>query len=93
MNIVNKNIVEFDDIEFNFHPLDHKGIIARIDYDNGYSASVIQCDMSYGGKEGLYEIALMKGNDIVYDTPITDNVLGYLSKELVSENLKKISLL
>lgn len=65
---------------------DGRGIQARHDFDNGYGVSVIQNEWSYGGKEGLYELAVMKNGLICYDTPITKDVVGWLSLE-EAENL------
>ncbi len=48
-------------------------------FDNGYGASVVSHSGSYGGNTGLFEIAVLdKSGDIVYDTPVTSDVLGYL---------------
>lgn len=48
---------------------------------------------SYGGGDGLYEIAVLHDGVIVYNTPITSDVLGYLTEEDVMSTLKDISLL
>lgn len=49
-------------------------------FDNGYGASLIRHDMSYGGDEGLYEIAVLDSSgELCYDTPITDDVVGHLT--------------
>ena len=59
--------------------------------DNGYGASIVQTLYSYGGKQGLWELAVLDSNEqITYNTPITDDVLGYLTEEEVNETLKKI---
>ncbi|NBW77279.1 MAG: hypothetical protein EBR34_16025 [Sphingomonadaceae bacterium] len=62
-------------------------------FNNGYGASVIKTDRSYGGKDGLYELAVIYNNDICYDTPITDDVLGYLTEGEVTDLLQKIEAL
>lgn len=79
----------FNDLVFKAHPLGGK--LARISFDNGYGASVVCTSMSYGGSEGLYELAVLdsKGK-ITYDTPITNDVLGWLSHNDVSETMIKI---
>ena len=65
-------------------------------YANHYGASVVRhCD-SYGGPAGLYELAVIKYDnnddwDIVYDTPITYDVLGWLKPAQVLKTLKEIS--
>ena len=61
-----------------------------INFDNGYSASIISNEFSYGGMMGLFEIAVMRGGMIVYDTPVTNDVLGYLSFSEVAKALEEI---
>lgn len=63
-------------------------------FDNGYGVSVVQSPYSYGGCEGLYELAVLKGNkdswNLCYDTPITSDVIGYLSADEVKIITAKI---
>ena len=79
----------FNDLEFFDHPRGN-GVQARIRFDNGYGASIVKTDFSYGGKEGLYELAVIDDNGLNYKTPITDDVIGYLTEEEVTEYLYKI---
>ena len=84
------NFKVFEDIEFKPHPLGN-GIHGVITFDNGYGASVVRHDYSYGGKDGLYELAVLdKDGELTYDTPITDGVMGYLTPEDVTEILIQI---
>ena len=70
------------------------GIQYHFKADNGYGASIIQHDFSYGGNNGLWELAVVgKDGNLCYDTPITNDVLGYLTEEEVNSTLKKIELL
>jgi hypothetical protein len=66
-------------------------------YPNGYGASIVQHEFSYGRNRGLWELAVIKGNeeewDICYSTPITSDVLGHLSESEVDELLTKIEIL
>lgn len=81
----------FNDLDFN--PMDMGigiGIQARIYFDNGYGASVIRSPYSYGGNQDLYELAVIKDDAICYDTPITDDVLGYLTEDNVTKYLGQI---
>ncbi len=81
----------FNDLEFKPHPSGIGGIVSRIKFDNGYGASVVQGPHTYGGKDGLYELAVLNSNgDLIYDTPITDDVEGYLSETQVTDLLIKI---
>lgn len=60
------------------------------EFDNKYGASVIKCDYSYGGSEGLFELAVLYDDDLCYSTPITDDVIGYLTEDEVSALLDSI---
>jgi hypothetical protein len=80
----------FDDIDFDFNQ-DLKGKVGRIVFDNGYGASVVSHQFSYGGKDGLFELAVLdKNGKLTYDTPITSDVIGYLTPEKVTEILFQI---
>jgi hypothetical protein len=83
----------FNDLQFKEHPRGavYGGIISRIIFDNGYGATVVQGPHSYGGSDGLYELAVIGKNDeICYDTPVTGDVEGYLSEAQVTDLLTKI---
>ena len=81
----------FKDIEFKTNPMGADfGIVSRTQFDNGYEVSVVKSEHSYGGKDGLYELAIFKDDEICYDTPITNDVLGYLTDKDVTEVLIKI---
>ena len=64
------------------------GIQAFVDLGNGYEASVVQHEFSYGGKEGLYEIGLMLGNSLVEVPEWGDQVNGYLTEEDVEKEIE-----
>ena len=80
----------FSDLEFKDDK--QRGLsAARIIFDNGYGASVVKGEHTYGGKDGLYELGVLgKDGKLCYDTPITDDVEGYLTEEGVTEFLKQI---
>ena len=64
-------------------------------FPNGFGASVIFTPYSYGTYKMLYELAVIRFSSnedwhITYDTPITDDVLGYLSTREVCELLRTI---
>ena len=83
---------QFKDLEFTSLDTDFlSGKKSRIQFDNGYGASVVSHNFSYGGEQGLYEIAILDNEgDICYDTPITTDVIGHLTEEDVTEVLIKI---
>jgi hypothetical protein len=72
-------------------------------FANGFGASVVQGPYSYGGDQGLYEIAVIKFEcpsgvwagddtwDLTYQTPITSDVLGYLAIDEVASTLVAIA--
>jgi hypothetical protein len=81
----------FKDLEFKEHPNHMGGVQARIQFDNGYGASVVKTPHTYGGDKGLYELAVLDSNgSLTYATPITDDVIGYLRPEDVTDVLTKI---
>jgi hypothetical protein len=62
-------------------------------FDNGYEASVVCNFGTYGAKDGLFEVAVMKDGYIVYDTPVTNDVVGWLDFAGVADILNKIKAL
>ena len=60
-------------------------------FDNGYGISVVRGPHSYGGKLGLYEIAVLDNDGfITYETPITSDVIGFLKPEDVTNHMIEI---
>lgn len=70
------------------------GIQALPMFENGYGASVVKHSGSYGGPQGLYELAVIVwddfGWDLCYSTDISSDVMGYLTEQDVTETLIKI---
>lgn len=83
--------MKFSDL--NFNPL-YDGVQALAFFKNGLGASVVSHKYSYGGTDGLYELAVIKGDEdvwvLTYDTPITSDVLGHLTEEEVESYLNQI---
>jgi hypothetical protein len=81
----------FNDIVFKTNPMGADfGITSRTQFDNGYEVSVVKSPYTYGGDKGLYELAVFKDGEITYATPITDDVMGYLRPEDVTDVMAKI---
>ena len=69
-------------------------MIGKYKFDNGYGASVVCNAYSYGGSKGLYELAVLdKRGSLCYSTPITSDVVGYLTESGVADLLEKIKAL
>jgi hypothetical protein len=86
----NLNTTVFEKLKFQQHPMG-MGKQCIVQFSNGYGASIVQGPHTYGGSKGLYELAVFgKDGGITYDTPITDDVLGYLSEEEVEKTLLDI---
>ena len=82
--------MKFKDLEFKELP-DLSGIYCRIQFENGYGASIVKHKYSYGGDKGLYEVAVLdSGGEITYTTPITDDVIGYLRPEDVTDVMVRV---
>lgn len=66
-------------------------------FANGYTASVIQGGgYTYGGEQGLWELAVLKDGEIDYDNHVTaetGGTLGYLDDSEVAEKLEAIEAL
>lgn len=76
--------MKFQDIKFNDTKMP-KGIQSIIDFGK-YDLSIVKSDFSYGGKQGLYEIAVFDGKEQVELPGITeegDTVKGFLTEENV----------
>ena len=70
------------------------GIQYKAKFNNGYGASIVQHNFSYGGNDGLWELAVLnKNGNLCYDTPITNDVLGYLTESDVNATLMLIKAL
>jgi hypothetical protein len=88
-----KEMKTFNDLEFSTLPEVYGiGKRARIMFDNGFGVCVIQSDGTYGGLNGEYELSVLdhpEGNPVYY-TPITGDVIGYLSESEVTEVMSEV---
>lgn len=74
------------------HPAHSFGEQHKYKFPNGYGASVIRSPYSYGGEQGLWELAVL-GVDgkLTYRTHITSDVEGWLDDDGVDRLLNQIS--
>jgi hypothetical protein len=81
--------MKFSDLKFNDF-LD--GVSARVTFGD-YDLSVVRHSGSYGGYEGLYEIGVFQGDDMMQLAGITaegDTVKGWLTEKDVTEIMDKM---
>lgn len=64
-------------------------------FPNGYGVSIVSHNYSYGGRNGLLELAILIGDEdhweICYDTPITHDVIGNLTIQDALEIAEKVA--
>ena len=91
IELMGSDIKTFKDLEFEETEFFDNGVRSKMFFTNGYAISVIRTKYSYGGPSGLYEIAVLDSDgDITYGTDITNDVIGYLKPDEVSEYMVKI---
>lgn len=80
--------------EFDIYKVDSQlaygGVIIKYLFINGYGASIAKHKQSRGYEKDKWELAILKDDEITYDTPITDDILDWLSEEDVKEVLEQI---
>ena len=90
----------FKDLDFKKHSIAESGIERYQDakqatekFENNYGVSVIFGNCFYSNGKDTYELAILYDGDITYNTGMTNDVLGHLSEEEVSEIMIKVQLL
>lgn len=73
----------------------HDGVAVRVRFANDYGASVASHRYSYGVELAVIKFAGEGEHswDLVYDTPITSDVIGHLSPEELLSTLHRIAAL
>ena len=71
------------------------GTQLEYEFKNGYGASVACHSGSYGRESSLLELAVLKNANtkICYDTPITGDVVGWLTADEALELIEQIEAL
>lgn len=71
--------------------------ISIFHFKNGYGANICRGPYTYGGDDDLWELAVTKeyqdGWDLCFNTPITNDVIGWLDVAGVEKLLKQIEAL
>jgi hypothetical protein len=79
--------------DLNFSPTDDLGFCrARVDFPNGYGLSIINGPFAYCDSN-TFEVAITRDGSLCYDTPITDDVLGYQTLEDIEALMKKVEMI
>lgn len=64
----------------------------QVYFANGRGVSIIRNEFSYGGRNGMFEIAVLDAEgQLDYSTPVTEDVLGWQSVEQVLDVMKAVS--
>jgi hypothetical protein len=60
-------------------------------FENGFGVSVVSHTYSYGGKDGLFEVAVLdEDGDLTYNTPVTNDVIGFLNPDEVTDIMEQV---
>ena len=63
----------------------------RVYFDNGWGVSVVSHRGSYGGLEGLFEVAVIDHDDnLRYDSGVTTDVIGWLDFRGVADVMVQV---
>ena len=87
--------MKFENLDFEYD--EYLGEHAHHIFDNYYGVSVVRGPYTHGGRKGLYELAVLhmppdaEYSELVYDTPVTNDVEGHLTPEDVTRLMKKVS--
>ena len=82
---------QFSDLDFKPHPAGVEGTQAITYFQNGFGVSVVSGPYFYSNISGPYEVAILhKDGSITYDTPITNDVLGHLNRNEVTEIMRQV---
>jgi hypothetical protein len=92
-------MAQFKDLVFRPHSVYPGGVIATLDFPNGYGVSVV-AGPDGGAYHGLYgtyphtfELAVVHNNRLCYATAVTGDVLGYCTPEEVSAAMEQVAAL
>ena len=81
----------FKDLIFENHPVQsHFNTQAEMNFKNDYGVSVITGEGAYSSDSEPYEVAIKYKGSLTYNTPITDDVIGYQTEDDVTEIMKQV---
>jgi hypothetical protein len=75
----------------------HESVDMKLFFNNGFGISITRHYYTKGSKEGLFEIAVLFGTakhwNLTYATPVTDDVVGWLSWTEVLVHVGRVAML
>lgn len=87
----------FKDLKFEQHSIAKSGLKqyasckqAIEKFNNGYEVSVLFGNAFYSNGIDTYELAILKDGNLCYSTDITNDVVGYIKEEEVSDIMIKV---
>lgn len=63
---------------------------AIMHFENGYGISVLKGDIFYSNGTDTYEVDILHNGELCYDTPITNDVIRYVTSEQITDIMKRI---
>lgn len=81
--------MKFKDLIFKKHDVEGFHSHATHQFSNGYGVSVVDGKYAYCDN-GTYEVAILKNDEICFNTPLTNDVLAYQTPEQIDEILKEV---
>lgn len=91
----------FSDLVFETHPNTKDGVIAKMEFDNGYGILVERCysvdewgaitHYTLGAEENLYQIACTKNGELYFEDPALTGYVGAATEEVITEYMQKIA--
>ena len=80
----------FNDLVFGQHSCIDFLMQAKLQFENGYGVSVLFGGIAYSNGIDTYEVAVLKDGSLCYDTEITNDVIGYIEKEEVTNVMIRV---
>ena len=87
LNKIWENVLTFEQHKFN----KAKHFQSTKNLKNGYSISVLFGSWFYSNGKNTYEVGILKDNKLCYDTSITNDVLGYLTKDEIIKVIDQVN--
>jgi len=79
----------FEDLRFTMHRCG-VGVHARLNFENGYGVSVVLGNRFFSNGFDTYELAVLKNNELCYDTHLTNDVIRYITEEKITEIMLEV---